>query len=506
MNLSFREFNKIVRKYTLKGKVLVVPLYDEIVADTETPVSVFLKIAWKEKYAYLLESAETNLQWGRYSFISVDPYVLFLTKKDKVNIYYNGVLKSYKGSHFVILKKLIKNFILPADNGYFSDLPRFFGGFVGYVGYENVHLIEPKVPKPKIDSYKDISDIYLMFNRTVFIFDHYLNKLKIIRLVFVEDKNEVKKLYFDAVEELERIKQIIKTTIALPQEINIDLNTKVNVDVYNSNMTKEKFINVVKRAKEYIYRGDVIQVVLSRQLWKHTTAEPFNIYRTLKMINPSPYMFYLKFDNLFLIGSSPEILVRKEGNVVETRPIAGTRPRGDTEERDNFYEQQLLSSEKENAEHIMLVDLARNDIGRITQFGTISLPQFKIVEKYSHVMHIVSSVKGVLKNGKDCIDVLLSCFPAGTVSGAPKVRAMQIISELEQQTRGPYAGSVGYFGLNDNMDMAITIRTIMFKDSCVYIQTGAGIVADSEPEKEYEETVNKAKALMLAVKIAEGIK
>lgn len=505
MNLTLKEFCKLVSKIRVRDKTLIIPLYDEIVVDTETPVSIFLKIAWKEKYAYLLESAETNLQWGRYSFISVDPYVLFKTKNDDVSIYYDGKIKNYRGSHFNLLKKLFKNFILAVDEDNIKNLPRFFGGFVGYIGYENVHLIEPKVPKPKVETYKNIPDIYLMFNRSILIFDHYLSKLKIVRLISVNSNVELEKLYFDSVEEIERIKQVIKTTIALPQQVNIDLNTKIDVDEYNTNMSKEKFMRCVERAKEYIYEGDIIQVVISRRLWKNTTAEPFNIYRALKMINPSPYMFYLKFDDLFLIGSSPEILVRKETDIVETRPIAGTRPRGETEEKDSFYEKQLLSSEKENAEHIMLVDLARNDIGRIAEYGTISLPQFKIVEKYSHVMHIVSSVKGKLRKDKDCLDVLLSCFPAGTVSGAPKVRAMQIISELEGYTRGPYAGAVGYFSLNGNMDMAITIRTIMFKNNCVYIQTGAGIVADSDPKKEYEETINKAKALMLAVKAAEGV-
>jgi anthranilate synthase component 1 len=260
---------------------------------------------------------------------------------------------------------------------------------------------------------------------------------------------------------------------------------------------------MVKKAKEYVINGDVIQVVLSNRWTKDIDVSSFDIYRTLRTINPSPYMFYLKFDNLVLVGSSPEVLVRKEGNIVETRPIAGTRPRGETEEKDICYEKELINSEKENAEHIMLVDLARNDIGKISKYGSVNLPEFKIIEKFSHVMHIVSSVKGVLKEEIECVDVLKACFPAGTVSGAPKVRAMQIISELEKTTRGPYAGAVGYFGLNGNMDMAITIRTIVCKNKKIYIQTGAGIVADSQPEKEYQETINKAKALILAIKNAE---
>lgn len=500
--ISFREFSSIVEKSFVFNKILVVPIYKEIVVDTETAVSLFLKIASKENFSYLLESAETNLQWGRYSFIAYSPYLLFSSKHKKIKIIKNKVIKVYNSSPFEEIKKVLKGFCV-AENINLKSLPRFFGGLVGYIGYENVHLLEDTVEIPKKDEFFDIPDIYLMFNRVVLILDHYLNKLKIVYLIIVENKNVLEKLYLDAKREIEKVEESIKMTI-LPKEINfVQQDQNYNINKYKANIDRKKFIKIVEKAKKYIQSGDIIQVVLSRRLYKQTLADVFDIYRILRIINPSPYMFYLKFDNLVLVGSSPEILVRKEDDVVETRPIAGTRPRGLTEEKETIYEKELLNSEKENAEHIMLVDLARNDIGRIAKYNSIRLPQFKIIEKFSHVIHIVSSVKGVLKKNFDCVDVLRACFPAGTVSGAPKVRAMQIISELEKETRGPYAGAVGYFSLTGNMDMAITIRTIIYKDKKVYIQTGAGIVSDSIPEKEFEETINKAKALILSVKIAE---
>lgn len=502
--LNLEEIKRIIKKE--KRRPLVIPVYKEIVVDTETPVSLFLKLAEKEKFAYLLESAETNLQWGRYSFLSFSPYLLFVSKNNKVSIIKNNCVEKFYISPFEKIKELLKKFSLPDDKRLINSLGRFFSGLVGYIGYENVHIIESSVERPKKDEFVDVPDIYLMFNKIVLIFDHFLNKLKILYLMILENNDaDIKKIYNDAVVEIENIIRAIRTTISIGKDFDLDKNLVYNSELkqYQTNINKNEFIKIVKKAKEYIYKGDIIQVVLSRRLERYSNATGFDIYRALRIINPSPYMFYLKFNNLILIGSSPEILVRKECNVVETRPIAGTRPRGTTEEEDLFYEKELLNSEKENAEHVMLVDLARNDIGKVAKFGSITLPHFKIIEKFSHVMHIVSSVKGIIKDKIDCVDVLKACFPAGTVSGAPKVRAMQIISELEKETRGVYSGAVGYFSLTGNMDMAITIRTILWKDNKVYIQTGAGIVADSIPEKEYQETINKAKALLLAVKIAE---
>ncbi len=501
-SLTLDEIKQIVKK---EKPPIVVPLFKEIVVDTETPVSLFLKLASKEKYSYLLESAESNLRWGRYSFISFEPYILFSYKKNKISIIKNGKKRIFNSNFlFEKLKSLLKQYKLPKD--FKDDTPRFFGGFVGYLGWEVVSLIEEKVKKAKNDKFSDIPDTFLMFNRVVLIYDHYLNKLKAIYLILVEDENlNIEYLYKEATEKIESVVSTIYTTVTVPKELNFNLNFNEKIiKEYKVEKQKKEFIKMVKKAKEYVVNGDVIQVVLSNRWIKDINVSPFDIYRALRTINPSPYMFYLKFDDLILIGSSPEILVRKEGDIVETRPIAGTRPRGETEEKDLYFEKELINSEKENAEHVMLVDLARNDIGKISKYGSITLPQFKIIEKFSHVMHIVSSVKGVLKEKIDCIDVLKACFPAGTVSGAPKVRAMQIISELEKTTRGPYAGAVGYFGLNGNMDMAITIRTIVCKNKKIYIQTGAGIVADSQPEREYKETINKAKALILAVKTAEA--
>lgn len=502
-NFTYNQFKNILKKE--KNRPLIIPLYKEIVVDTETPVSLFLKLASKEKYAYLLESAESNLRWGRYSFISYDPYILFSYKDKNVCLIKNGDKKVFVNvSLFDKLKTLLNQYKLPKSLG--NDLPRFFGGFVGYLSWDIVSMIERKVKIPKKDEFKNIPLVFLMFNKTLLIFDHYLNKLKIINLVYIEDKKvNIEDLYNEAVQRINNVVSTIYTTISITKELDFNLNfNKKILDEYKPLKQKNEFVNIVKKAKEYVLNGDIIQVVLSNRWGKKTNANPFDIYRALRTINPSPYMFYLKFDDLVLIGSSPEILVRKEKDVVETRPIAGTRPRGLTEEEDNFYEKDLSSSEKENAEHVMLVDLARNDIGKVSKIGSITLPEFKIIEKFSHVMHLVTSVKGLLEEGYDCIDVLNATFPAGTVSGAPKVRAMQIISELEDTTRGPYAGSVGYFSLTKDMDMAITIRTIVYNNKTVYIQTGAGIVADSVPQKEYEETVNKAKALFLAVKIAES--
>lgn len=502
-NLTFQQYKKLTNNLKLKVCKLVVPIYKEIVVDTETPVSLFLKIAKKEKYAYLLESAETSLQWGRFSFISIYPYLIFRSKKNTIEIEKEQKKDSLTKDPFESIREILNKFQL--YNSHIKDLPRFFGGLVGYIGYDNINLIEPKIKLPSKDEFKDIPDIYLTFNKVVLIFDHYLNKLKIVYLVILDGQSDIKQKYFEAISTIEEIHKTITTTISLPKELSYK-NLKLSLDNYTANISKKDFIKIVNKTKNYIYAGDIIQAVLSRRISKQTDSDPFDIYRALRLINPSPYMFYLKFDNLALIGSSPEILVRKEEEFVETRPIAGTKPRGKTEEEENFLEKELLNSEKENAEHVMLVDLARNDIGRISEYSTITLPQFRIIEKFSHVMHIVSSVKGKLKTGFDCIDILKATFPAGTVSGAPKVRAMEIIYELEKETRGPYAGAVGYFSLTGNMDMAITIRTVVYKDKKVYIQTGAGIVADSIANKEYEETINKAKALLSAVEIAESVK
>ncbi len=502
-NLTIEKFQKIVKNLNTKEKKVVIPIYKEVVVDTETPVSLFLKVAKKEKFAYLLESAETSLQWGRYSFISFLPYLILYSKNKDVVVEEKNIKRRLKCDPFEKIREILKCFVLYEDHIRGATIPRFFGGLVGYIGYENISLIEPKIKIPLKDEFKDLPDIYLTFNQVVLIFDHYLNKLNIVYLAIFDKNSNVQKSYSEAISTIEQVHKTIKSTISLPTELSYK-KTISSIKEYTFNIPRNEFIKIVNKAKEYIYAGDIIQVVISRRFSKLTQAEPFDIYRALRLINPSPYMFYLNFDNLVLIGSSPEILVRKENDFVETRPIAGTRPRGKTEEEENLLEKELISSQKENAEHIMLVDLARNDIGKIAEYSTVNLPQFRIIEKFSHVMHIVSSVKGKLKKGLDCIDVLKACFPAGTVSGAPKVRAMEIIYELEKETRGPYAGAVGYFSLTGNMDMAITIRTIIYKDKKVYIQTGAGIVADSLANKEFEETLNKAKALLLAVEIAEN--
>ncbi len=508
-NLTFQQFRDIVYKFSkflIQGKFLVIPIYKDIVADTETPVSVFLKLAKDEPYSYLLESAETSLHWGRYSFISYSPSILYKIHNGSTEYTIFGKKEFLSSGKIDNLRDMFNKFYIP-DN-ITKSLPRFYGGFVGYLGYEIVHEIEPTVNKPQYNEFEDIPDVYLMLNNIILIYDHYLNKIKILYLTFVKDKTNLHTIYIEACKKIEKIITKLYTTKCNIENItfpNYELSNRNLLFGFKENIDKKKYKSIVEKTKNYIFSGEVIQCVVSRRISKTTDAEPFNIYRSLRIINPSPYMFYLKFGNLILIGSSPEILARKEKDIVETRPIAGTRPRGKTEEEDNYLQKDLISSEKENAEHIMLVDLARNDIGKIAKFNSISIPEFKIVEKFSHVMHMVTSVKGVLKKSCDMIDVLKATFPAGTVTGAPKVRAMQIISELENTTRGPYAGAVGYFSLSGNMDMAITIRTILYNNKKIYIQTGAGIVADSDPETEYYETVNKSCALSLATKIAEKL-
>ncbi len=489
LNLSIEEVKKIVKKYLHKKCDVVVPLYKEILVDTETPVSLFLKLAVDEEYAYLLESAQTSLHWGRYSFISFSPAKLI-----KIDSIRESILPRLRQelNKYYVPQELVKN------------LPRFFGGFVGYLSYELVHEIEPKVKRPKKTYLCSFPEIFFMFNSVTIIFDHFLNKLKIVNLVISDKIENIDELYRFSEEKIDLlINKVFQKKLNEKSLKYKKSNEKNLIKEYYSNISRKNFIKKIKKAIEYIKKGDVIQTVISRKLMKKTSADTFDIYRSLRIINPSPYMFYLKFSDMCLIGSSPEILIRKEGNIVETKPIAGTRPRSADEIKDKNYEKELINSEKENAEHIMLVDLARNDLGKISEYKTIFLPELKVIERFSHVMHIVTSVKGVLRKKYDSIDVLSAAFPAGTVSGAPKVRAMQIISQLEEYVRGPYAGAVGYFSLTGNMDMAITIRTIVYKDKKVFIQSGAGIVADSIPEKEYDETLNKAKALMIAIKMAE---
>jgi len=466
---SKQEFKKLSKKGNL------IPVYTEILADLETPLSAFMKIS-DGKYSYLLESVEGGENIARYSFLGANPSVVFKSdaKADPLSQIKN-LMSCYK---FIPLK----------------GLPRFCGGMVGYLGYDAVRFFE-NIPDKNKDELKIPLAIFVMTD-TFLIFDHVKHTIKIVVLAHV--KKNVDKVYEESIGKIEQLKS--KLAKQLKEKRKNKKAVSLNVE---SNFTQKEFENLVQKAKEYIKAGDIIQVVPSQRFKAKITAEPLDIYRALRSINPSPYMYYLNFDNIKIVGSSPEVMVRCEEGNIELRPIAGTRPRGKSEEEDKRLEKELLADTKERAEHIMLVDLGRNDVGRVADFKSVNVDELMVIEKYSHVMHIVSDVIGKLKKGKDVFDVVRATFPAGTVSGAPKIRAMEIIDELENTRRGLYAGAVGYFSFSGNMDTCIAIRTILIKEGTAYIQAGGGIVADSVPAKEYQETVNKAKAMVKAIEMAE---
>lgn len=485
---SEKEFLKKAKKAN------VVPVYKEIVADMETPVSAYIKLD-KGKYSYLLESVEGGERLARYSFLGINPSLIFTSKGRKI-----AITKDGKKTTFVIakdplyeIKKIMSNFKFAGD----LSLPRFCGGFVGYIGYDMVRFFED-IPDKNPDEL-DFPDSVFILSDELLVFDHINHTIKVVINAHIEGNPKV--AYKCSKIRIDRIINSLKKSVRIEPFSTGD--TKGFKYPIKSSVLKNDFINMVKKAKEYIRDGDIIQTVLSQRFRLKFKSKPFDIYRALRSINPSPYMFYLKYGNLKLIGSSPEIHARCENRIVQLRPIAGTRPRGRSEEEDLKLEKELLKSPKEKAEHIMLVDLGRNDIGRISQPGTVRLSELMVIERYSHVMHIVSECMGKLSPAFDEYDVIRATFPAGTVTGAPKVRAMEIIDELENVKRGPYAGCICYFSFNQNLDSCITIRTIMVEDNTAYIQTGAGIVADSNPAKEYEETKNKARALFKAIELAE---
>ncbi len=474
-----------------KGNLM--PLYTEVFADLETPVSAYLKVA--QSPSFLLESVEGGEKWGRYSFVGTNIKRIIRSKGSLVEVIENGkVINQIKDADPLnVLKSEISKYRPATDNG----LPVFYGGAVGYIGYEMVKFFErvPDREKPSLNAY----DMFFMIPDIVLIFDNLKHRLRIVTPVIVDDDPEG--AYEDAVRRLEDVREKLKTPVKEPEQ----QPGQAENDFVSSFGEKEAFQDAVRRVKEYVRAGDVVQVVISQRFDRKCDVHPFNIYRALRVINPSPYMFYLDTGDTLLIGSSPEILVRLEGRRIVLRPIAGTRRRGRSEEEDRALEAELRADPKEIAEHIMLVDLGRNDVGRVAEIGSVRVTELMTVERYSHVMHLVSNVEGRLKDGLDAFDLLKACFPAGTVTGAPKVRAMEIIDELEPVKRGPYAGSVGYFSFSGNMDMCITIRTLIVKDGMLSVQAGAGIVADSVPELEYKETVNKAMGMMKAVQMARTI-
>jgi anthranilate synthase component 1 len=482
---SYEEFLKKSKKGNL------IPVYVEILADLETPVSAFLKLDESSGYSFLLESVEGGEKWGRYSFLGISPVVIFRSKGNRVEIIRNGAVQEeiVKKDPLETLKKLISTYT-PVES---KELPRFYGGAVGYLSYDIVRFFE-KLPDDTTDDL-NLYDSFFMITDTIVVFDNIAQKMKIVSNAFLEN-GKPREVYEQA---KEKIKDILER---LHQPLQEKEQKTLKNTTYSSSFSKEDFKKAVRKTKEYIKAGDIIQAVLAQRLCTEIECDPFDIYRALRTINPSPYLYYLKFGNLKIVGSSPEVMVRYEDGKVELRPIAGTRPRGKTEEEDQKLMKELLSDPKERAEHVMLVDLGRNDLGRVSRMGTVEVNEFMVIEKYSHVMHIVSNVRGNLNKNKDSFDVIRACFPAGTVSGAPKIRAMEIIEEMEPTKRGPYAGAIGYFGFSGNMETCITIRTAVISGKTLYLGVGAGIVADSKPEKEYQETMNKAKAILTAVEKA----
>ncbi|KJU84779.1 anthranilate synthase subunit I [Candidatus Magnetobacterium bavaricum] len=479
----------------LSGKGNLIPVYKEILADMETPVSAYMKVAGQD--SFLFESVEGGEKWARYSFIGFSP--------TKVIKSWGNDMEITRQQQPPIRKRVddpldaLKQEMAPYKGVEVEGLPRFFGGLVGYIGYESVRFFEKVTPTDKPSLV--LPDIYMMKMDTLLIFDHRRHVIKVVANAYIDDNTTVEAAYADAVSKIDALVRLLKE----PHKADrFGVSKDPSETTYTSSFTREGFMGVVDRAKEYIKAGDAFQIVLSQRFETSANVDPFTVYRALRVINPSPYMFYLNMDGFKVAGSSPEILVRLDSDRIVLRPIAGTRKRGATEDEDVALEKELLADPKECAEHLMLVDLGRNDVGRVARIGSVEVTDFMTIERYSHVMHIVSNVEGALKDGHDAFDVLRACFPAGTVSGAPKVRAMEIIDELEPVTRGLYAGSVGYFSFTGDMDMCITIRTVVAIDGKIYVQAGAGIVADSVPEMEHNECVNKAMGMFKAVIMAKN--
>jgi anthranilate synthase component 1 len=466
----------------------VIPLVREFLADMETPVSVYNKISSGAVSAFLLESVEGGERLARYSFLGMDPFLTFKSC-GKVVTLSGREEKKIEGDPVEILKTCVNRYKPVALPG----LPPFTGGAVGYFGYDTIRLFEKLPDNAKNDL--NIPEMFFCFYDTVIAFDNRQHKILVISNLIIEEGVPIEKEYMRSVFRIESIEQKLKSVYLRP------FKKATRAEGPKSNFEKEAFRKVVEKCKDYIRAGDIFQVVPSQRFEISTDADPFDIYRMLRIINPSPYNFFLKLDDIFLIGSSPEVLVRVTGRDVITRPLAGTRKRGKSPEEDAALEKELLADEKERAEHLMLVDLGRNDLGRVCEYGSVRPEEFMVVEYYSHVMHISSTVVGTLRKDKDRFDALFSCLPAGTLSGAPKIRAMEIIDEMEPTRRLTYGGAVGYIDFTGNLDTCITIRTILMMGDRAFVQAGAGIVADSDPESEYVETQNKAKALFRAIEM-----
>jgi anthranilate synthase component I len=485
-SLSASEFAALAADYNL------IPVYREIVADVDTPVSAFLKLDRGES-SFLLESVEGGEILGRYSFIGIDPFLTIESKDHRVRVV-GEINQEFAGvaDPLSVVEELLKRYRQAPVPG----LPPFSGGAVGYVGYDAVRYFE-NIPRTGRDDL-GLPELLFVFTDTLVIFDHLKHTLKV--LVNARVAGDPSETFNRAAARIDEIVGRLRRPVEAGP---VSADAEVSLDGIEANFSRADYLKAVATAKDYTFAGDILQVVPSQRFALPTRCRPFDIYRTLRRINPSPYLGYLKFRELTLVASSPEPLVKVEGRRVITRPIAGTRRRGRDPSEDRALEAELLADAKERAEHIMLVDLGRNDLGRVSATGSVKVDDLMFIERYSHVMHIVSQVSGELAENKTAFDALRAAFPAGTVSGAPKIRAMEIIDELEPTLRGPYAGAFGYFSFTGNLDTGITIRTIVIKDGTAYVQAGGGVVADSDPDLEYQETVNKATAMLRAVKMAE---
>jgi len=482
---DFKTFCRLARQGNL------VPVYDTYTADLLTPVGAYLRIGHNAQYSFLLESVEGGETIGRYTFTGANPVEVFRSRGRKCTLESGSKRVEFEDDPVECLRRLTKRYRPVRVPG----LPPLIAGAIGYFAYDMVRLIE-RIPATGRDDL-GLDDSVMMFYLGLVAFDHVRHSVSIIRNVFTEGPGSLREKYDAAVREVRRTRRALEQPLPPQRPARRAAPLRVR-----SNMTKLQYMAAVRKAKAYIRAGDIFQVVPSQRFSAETHAEPFEIYRALRVVNPSPYLYFLKLDELSVVGSSPEMLVKVQGREVSYRPIAGTLPRGRDEEEDRKFEARLLADPKERAEHIMLVDLGRNDLGRVCEYGSVKVDRLMFIERFSHVMHIVSTLGGRLREGVDCFGALMSCFPAGTLSGAPKVRAMEIIDELEPTRRGIYAGAILYLDFSGNLDSCIGLRTLVAKGGRAYIQAGGGIVADSVPSREYQETVNKARALVKALEIA----
>jgi anthranilate synthase component I len=484
----FRDFQRFAKKGNL------IPVHDVFSADLLTPVSAYLRLAQGARYSFLLESVEGGEKIARYTFAGANPEEIFRYVAGACVMEGRDRVVWEERDPISFLRERMER-IHPVR---LPGLPPLVAGAIGYFSYDMVRLIERLASRLRDEV--GLYEAMLMFYHGIIAFDHVQHRVWVVRNVWTEGDGSLKSKYDAAVREIKRTRKLLEEPVAAERpEKSAGKKTKKQPLRIASNFKRGDYLRIVRRAKQYIRAGDIFQAVLSQRFSAKTKAEPFEVYRALRAVNPSPYLFYLQMNDVYVVGSSPEMLVKVQGREVFYRPIAGTLPRGKDEAEDQRLERQLLASEKERAEHIMLVDLGRNDLGRVCDYGTVKVEQLMTVERFSHVMHIVSSLRGQLREDVDCFDALMACFPAGTVSGAPKVRAMEIIEELERTRRGIYAGGVLYLDFAGNLDSCIALRTMVIKNGVAYVQAGGGIVADSTPEGEYQESVNKSRALLTAL-------